>query len=214
VKIAIIGASGWVGGAIAAEALLRGHEVTAVSRDPSRLKDLQGASVATADLRQAVSIKRAVAGHDAVVTAVVDRSAGNTEMIPQAARTLLRVLPEAHVKRLVFAGGGGSLEVAPGTRFVDAPEFPAQYRSEALAQAEALQTLRSSGSTVDWTYVSPPPVDFFSGEKTGSYRVQGGDSVLNDASGQSRVSVADFASAIIDELESPRFIGQRFTVAY
>ena len=62
--------------------------------------------------------------------------------------------------------------------------------------------------------MSPPPVDFFSGEKTGSYRVQGGDSVLNDASGQSRVSVADFASAIIDELESPRFIGQRFTVAY
>ena len=213
-RIAIIGASGWVGGAIAAEAILRGHEATAISRDPSRLKDLQGLTVATADLRQAASIKRAIAGHDAVVAAVVDRAAGNTAVIPQAARTLLRVLPKAHVKRLIFAGGGGSLEVAPGKRFVDAPEFPAQYRSEALAQAEALQALRSSSSEVDWTYVSPPPVDFLPGDKTGSYRVQGGDSVLNDENGQSKVSVADFASAIIDELESPRFIGQRFTVAY
>lgn len=213
-KIAIIGASGWVGGAIAAEALSRGHEVTAVSRDPSRLKDLQGASVATADLRQAVSIKRAIATHDAVVAAVVDRSSGDTEMVPRAARTLLRVLPEIRVKRLVFCGGGGSLEVTPGTRFVDTPQFPAQYRSEALAQAEALHNLRSSGSTVDWTYVSPPPVDFVPGEKTGRYRVQGGDAVLNDANGQSRVSVGDFASAIIDELEKPRFVGQRFTVAY
>lgn len=213
-KIAIIGASGWVGGAIAAEALVRGHEVTALSRDPSRLKDLQGVTGVTADLHQTVSIKRAIAGHDAVVAAVVDRAAGNTAVIPQAARTLLRLLPEVRVKRLVFVGGGGSLEVAPGQRFVDAPEFPAQYKSEALAQVAALQTFRFSSSDVAWTYVSPPPVDFFPGEKTGSYRVQGGDSVLNDENGQSRVSVADFASAIIDELESPRFVRQRFTVAY
>ena len=213
-KIAIIGASGWVGGAIVREALARGHEVTAVSRDPSRLKDLQGVTAATADVRDADSVKRAVAEHDAVVAALVDRSAGDTEVIPEAAETLLRLLPDVHVKRLVFSGGGGSLEVAPGTRFVDMPEFPAEYKSEALAQAKALQTLRSSASEVDWTYVSPPPVDFFPGEKTGIYRTQAGDSVLSDENGQSRVSVGDFAAAIIDELESPRFVGQRFTVAY
>ena len=213
-KIAVIGASGWVGGAIVREAVARGHEVTAVSRDPSRLKDLQGVVVATADVRRADAVKRAVAAHDAVVAAVVDRSAGDTKVIPEAAQSLLRLLPEVQVKRLVFSGGGGSLEVAPGTRFVDLPEFPAQYKSEALAQAEALQTLRSSASEVDWTYVSPPPVDFFPGEKTGSYRVQAGDSILSNENGQSRVSVGDFASAIIDELESPRFVGQRFTVSY
>ena len=213
-KIAIIGASGWVGGAIVREALARGHEVTAVSRDPSRLKDLQGVTAATADVRDADSVKRAVAEHDAVVAALVDRSAGDTEVIPEAAETLLRLLPDVHVKRLVFSGGGGSLEVAPGTRFVDMPEFPAEYKSEALAQAKALQTLRSSASEVDWTYVSPPAVDFFPGQKTGSYRVQAGDSILTDENGQSRVSVGDFAAAIIDELESPRFVGQRFTVAY
>ena len=213
-KIAIIGASGWVGGAIVREALARGHEVTAVSRDPSRLKDLPGVAAASADVRDADAVQRAVAGHEAVVAAVVDRSSGDTRVIPEAAQALLRLLPEVQVKRLVFAGGGGSLEAVPGHRLVDLPEFPALYKPEALAQAEALQTLRSSAGEVEWTYVSPPPVDFVPGEKTGSYRVQAGDSVLTDDNGQSRVSVGDFAAAIIDELESPRFIGQRFTVAY
>jgi putative NADH-flavin reductase len=213
-RIAIIGASGWVGGAILREALARGHAVTAVGRDPVRLMDLPPSARATADIYDVPSVREAVAGHEAVVASVVDRQAGDTAVIPAAAKTLLRALPEVGIKRLVFVGGGGSLEPVPGSRIVDLPDFPAEYKPEALAQAEALEILRSSVGKVHWTYVSPPPVDFVSGDKIGSYRVQEGDAVLTDEEGRSRISSGDFASGIVDELEIPRFMGKRITLAY
>ena len=213
-RIAVIGASGWVGGAILREALARGHKVTAVSRDPVRLKGLPQSAKATADIYDVRSVEQAVAGHEAVVVSVVDRQAGDTAVIPAAAKALLRAMPEVGVDRLVFVGGGGSLEPVPESRIVDLPEFPAEYKPEALAQADALQILRSSTDEVHWTYVSPPPVDFVSGDKTGSYRVQEGDAVLTDEEGRSRISSGDFASGIVDELETPRFIGKRITLAY
>ncbi|WP_082844129.1 alpha/beta fold hydrolase [Nocardia salmonicida] len=196
-KIAVIGAGGNLGGAVAREAVARGWQVTALGRD-------------TMDVTDAASVKNAVAGHDAVVAAIK----GEDRLVPRGAATLLEALPLAGVDRLVFLGGGGSLEYAPGQRFVDAPNFPAQYLETARDQTEALEILRASDSPVRWSYVSPPPVHLVPGEATGSYRAEARDTPITDADGESRISVGDYASAIVDALQDGSFVGQRFTVSY
>jgi len=213
-KVAIIGASGWLGGTLSREALARGHEVTAVGRDRTKLADLGATGVATADVTDPPSLERAIAGHDAVLSAVTDRTTADRSIIPTTARTLLECLPRAGVRRLLVVGGGGSLEIEPGVREVDRPDFPDAYRAEAEAQAEALAILRGAESDVEWSYLSPPPRQFIDGEGRGGYRVQAGDRAVLDANGESRITSGDFAAAMIDELENPRFVGQRFTAGY
>jgi putative NADH-flavin reductase len=214
-KIAVIGASGWMGGTIAREALSRGHKVTAIARDTSKLDGLGAAAAVSTDVTRREQIASAVAGHEVVVAAVTDRSRPEAlRLIPTTARMLLGVLPQAGVGRLAFMGGGGSLESAPGVRYVDEPGFPPEYKPEALAQAEALDILRGSCGAVEWTYISPPPVEFVSGEKTGTYRVQAGDTPVTDETGKSRITSGDLAAALVDEIERPRFTGERFTVGY
>jgi putative NADH-flavin reductase len=210
VKVTVIGASGWLGGTIAREAIERGHDVTAVGRNAERLSSIEGARQVVADLDDDRSLVEAVAGSDVVVAAVTDRSTEDRSRIPEAARTLLRVLPEAGVDRLAFVSGGGSLEIAPGVRTVDAPGFPAEYRNEALAQAEALEILRASHS-VEWTYMSPPPHHLVPGEKTGVYRTAAGDSPVINDEGEARITSGDFASAFVDEIENNHFARRRFT---
>jgi putative NADH-flavin reductase len=213
-RIAVIGASGWLGGAIAREALARGHEVTVIGRDPAKLRDIEGARIAAADVDDREALARAIAGQDVVVNSVTDRTTEDRSIIPRAARTLLDVLPVAGVRRLAVVGGGGSLEAVPGERGIDRADFPARYRPEAEAQAEALDIYRGAGDEVDWTYLSPPPHDLVPGEKTAGYRVQGGDAALTNDDGESRITSGDFASAMVDELERPQFSNQRFTAAY
>jgi uncharacterized protein len=213
-RIAVIGASGRIDRFIVREALSRGHEVTAVARDSARLGQPDGAAIVSADVLNADSIREAIAGQHAVVAAVKGRDASESETVPTAARVLLDVLPRAGVRRLLFVGGGGSLETAPGQRFLDRPDFPAQYRGEALAQAEALAILRASNGVVDWSYASPPPFHLFDGPRTGTYRVRAGDRPLDDGDGVSRISVADYAAAIVDVLEGGSFVCQRFATAY
>jgi putative NADH-flavin reductase len=211
VRVAVIGASGWIGGSVVHELLARGHAVTAIGRDASRLVDLTGATPAEADVTDADAIARVVTGHDAVVSSVTDRTTADRSVIPRAAAALLTALPQAGVRRLVVVGGGGSLEAAPGTRIVDLPGFPEQYKPEALAQAEALDLLRSSGNALDWSYFSPPPEHFFPAEKTGAYRAAAGDAPVVNDDGESRLGSGDYAAALVDELEQPRFVQQRFT---
>jgi len=126
---------------------------------------------------------------------------------------LLEALPLAGVSRLVFLGGG-SLEYAPGHRFVDSPDFPPQYLRTARAQAEALAILRAAQTPVAWSYVSPPPLHLVPGEKTGHYRAEARDTPIADEKGESRISVGDYAAAVIDALENESFLHVRFTVAY
>ena len=127
---------------------------------------------------------------------------------------LLEALPLAGVSRLVFLGGGGSLEYAPGNRFVDSPDFPPQYLQTARDQAEALAILRAAQTPVAWSYVSPPPLHLVPGEKTGHYRAEARDTPIADEKGESRISVGDYAAAVIDALENESFLHVRFTVAY
>jgi uncharacterized protein len=213
-QIAVIGASGWLGGAIAREALARGHEVTAIARNASGLEELEGANPAVADATDGATLMAVLLGHDAVVAAVTDRSAPDRRVIPEVARTLIKAAPASSVPRVAWVGGGASLNTPDGGRFIDQPGFPEEYKAEAMAQAEALDLFRSAPPEVDWTYLSPPVHELVPGDKQGGYRVAGGDEPVTDADGNNRVNSGDFAAAMVDELERPQFSRQRFTVGY
>ncbi|MFH9090084.1 NAD(P)-dependent oxidoreductase [Streptomyces sp. NPDC017673] len=212
-KIAIIGASGRLGGTIAREALARGHEVVAIGRNRAALAALEGARAVPADLDDPDSVVDAVAGSDVIVSAVTDRTTADRSRIPATATLLLDLAPRAGVRRVAFVGGGGSLNIAPGLRALDAPAFPERFRAEALAQAEALRILRDTGDDVEWTYLSPPPHYLLPGAKTGHYVVRAGDDAVVNADGESTITEGDFAAVLVDELERNRHPRRRFTAA-
>jgi uncharacterized protein len=213
-KIAVIGATGWLGGAIAREALSRGHTVTALGRDPQKLAALDGMDAVAVDATESDSLAEAIADHDVAVLSVTDRSGPERTVIPQAAQALLDALPASGVPRIAMMGGGGSLLNESGERLVDQPDFPEQYRAEALAAGEALALLRATPDTVDWTYLSPPPENLTPGDKRGGYIVRGDDRPATDDAGHSAISSGDLAAAMVDELEQPQFTRRRFTAAY
>ena len=142
-------------------------------------------------------------GHEAVI------SAGRFVSVDP--RALIAAVKKAGVPRLLVVGGAGSLEVAPGVQLVDTPDFPAAYKPEALAGREFLDVLRGERE-LNWTFLSPSAI-FGPGERTGTFRL-GTDQLLVDADGESRISMEDFAIALVDELERPRHPQQRFTVGY
>ena len=211
-KIVLFGASGTIGSSIAAEALSRGHHVTAVVRDPTRVGPSHEAlSSVTGDVLDPSSVAALVAGHDVVACAVGPRLAGDEpRLVVDAARSLIDGLTRAGVNRLVVVGGAGSLEVAPGVQLVDTPEFPAAWKPIALAHRDALAVYR--GADLDWTYISPAAL-IRPGNRTGQYRT-GTDQLLTDQEGESRISVEDYAVAFMDEIENQRSVRQRMTVAY
>jgi putative NADH-flavin reductase len=212
-RIAIFGASGWIGGTVTREALDRGHTVTAIVRDPARLQLIhERLTVTTGDVTDPANVASVVVGHDVVAAAIGGRRQGHHEVVPAAVRALLTGLAQAGVKRLVWVGGASSLEAAPGVRLIDTPQFPAEWKAEALAQIEALELFRASMGGVEWSYLSPPAL-IEPGQRTSRYRT-GGDQLLTDEKGESRISVEDYAVALVDEIERPAHICQRFTVAY
>jgi putative NADH-flavin reductase len=213
-KIAIIGASGWLGGAIAREAMSRGHQVTGIARNSSRLQELDGADVREFDATQSDGLADVIAGHDVVVQAVTDRSSDDRSTIPIVTRNLLAAVPAAGVPRLIVLGGGGSLHNESGERLVDQPGFPAEYLSEARAGAEALDMCLAAPESLDWTFVSPPPANLTPGEKRGGYSVAANDRPVTDSGGRAAITSGDLAAAVVDEIESPQFSRRRFTAGY
>lgn len=210
-KVAVLGASGWIGSQIVEEAVTRGHQVIALVRNPSAI-ERQDVEVRQLDVLAEQDFAQALQGVDTVIASIGGRAAGNHDVVERSAAKLLEQLPNAGVKRLLWVGGAGSLEVAPGVQLVTVPDFPAEYKDEALAQSQALQVFRNSDSPLNWTFVSPA-AEIFPGEKLGQFRV-GGDQLLTDAQGHSKISVADFASAMLDELETAKHAKQRISVAY
>lgn len=212
-KLAIIGATGWIGSTLVAEAQSRGHDVIAIARDSGKI------AASTVEKRSldltagdSASIAAAVAGADLVIASIGGRAAGNHEIVAASAQRLLSELPAAGVNRLLWVGGAGSLEVAPGVTLLSLPEFPEAYKGEATAQGEALAVFRNSDSAVNWTFISPA-AEIFPGERSGNYRT-GGDSLVSDAEGKSHISVQDYAVAMIDEAENNAHPKQRMGVAY
>jgi putative NADH-flavin reductase len=213
-KIALFGANGTIGQRILREALDRGHEVTAIVRDPSRFDQAsEKLSAVAGDIADPLSIASAVKGHDVVISAVGPKLPhGDPQILVEAARSLLEGVERAGVKRLLVVGGAGSLEAAPGVQVVDTPDFPAAWKPVALAHRDALDVYRNAQTDLDWTYVSPAAL-IQPGERTGKYRI-GGDQLLVDEKGESHISAEDYAVALLDEVENPRHIRLRITVAY
>lgn len=205
-QIAILGATGRVGSRIADDALRRGHTVTAIARHAGALPDRPGLTRLDADITDAANIAKlapALAGHDALVSAVRFAEAG-----PEPLLTLAR---QSGVHRVAVVGGAGSLYVAPGVQLVDTSGFPQAYKAEALAGRDFLNALQAE-QELDWIFLSPSAL-LEPGERTGTYRV-GKDELLADANGKSWISMEDFAVALVDELERHAHSRERFTVGY
>ena len=211
-KVLVFGAGGNIGRAITAELLSRGDAVTAASRSGAQAEgpDLP---VAVGDAADPGTVARLAQGHDAVVAAIGPKPGAPVPAgaFSGPAHGLIEGLRQAGVRRLLVLGGAGSLEVPGGQRVVDAPDFPDAWKPNALGQAEALEIYRTAGD-LDWTYVSPAAI-IQPGERTGTYRV-GGDQLLADASGESRISIPDYAAGFVDELEKGDAIRRRITLAY
>ena len=214
-KIAVIGAGGWVGGAIAREALSRGIEVTAIGRDASKLEQVEGAVPVALDATNLGQLTEAVSGHDAVVGSVVDRSTEDRSVLPAAARAAIEAVAGTDAGRIVWVGGGGSLNDPSGTPFVESPDFPAEYKAESEAGYEALRVFRDAPENVDWAFLSPPVQDLHHGPKgEGELVIQGGDEPVLANGEPAGVSSGDLAVAVVDEVERPHFSRQRFTLGY
>ena len=215
-KIALIGATGFVGAAVLEELIARGHAVTALARHPGSLSLQPSLSVRALDAYDAAAVTAAVHGHDAVVSAF---NPGWTTpdlyaLFMKGNSAIVRGVEMALVKRLLVVGGAGSLFVAPGIELVDTSSFAEHVAPNiipgAKAARDALHALRSN-QTLDWTFLSPPAL-LAPGERSGRYRL-GGEDLLMAGDRPAGISVADLAVAIVDELERPRHVRARFTVA-
>ncbi|MGA2764020.1 MAG: NAD(P)-dependent oxidoreductase [Spirochaetia bacterium] len=211
-KIAVFGITGRIGSRIAQEALSRGHEVTGIARKPGSIPITHAKlRILAGDVTDASGVAKLVAGHDVVINAVgPDMQKGAGSLLTDAAQTLLRTLKRTGVKKLLVVGGAGSLEVAPGLLLMDSPQFPADWKPIAKAHGDALAVYRGE-KDLEWVYLSPAAL-IEPGTRTGSYRV-GEEKLLTDEGGNSRISMEDFAVAVLDEIEKPRQVRKRFTVA-
>jgi putative NADH-flavin reductase len=219
--IVVYGATGEVGSEIVQEALNRGHRVTAVSRDPASMKKQHPKlEIVKGNVLDPDSVASIVAGRDVVVLSVrgVIGDSGQAESALQflAAEKLVDALYPItdHPPRLLHIGGAGSLEVRPGVLFADtlpALFLPKNLEIEIAGQILALEFYRKVDD-VRWTYITPPR-NFTNGPRTGQYRI-GGDRMLEDREGESRLSRADFAVAVIDEAERNAHERERISLAY
>lgn len=214
-KIVLIGASGFVGSAILNEALNRGIKVTAVVRNPESIKisnaDLTIVKVDVSDAEKVAEISN---GADAVISAF---NPGWTN--PNIYEETLKVYPQilkgvkkAGVKRLLIVGGAGTLFVAPGLRVVDSGAIPAEIMGGVKSLGDFYLDTLMKENDIDWVFFSPAG-SLEPGERTGNYRLGKDDLILNDK-GESKISVQDYAKAMVDELETPVHHKERFTIGY
>lgn len=210
-KIVVYGASGMIGQRVTQEALSRGHKVTAIVRNPAKLTIAHPElTVREGNVFDVESVAGAVAGYDAVINATRQNADEPSQTFVDAANALVAGLTRAGVRRLIVVGGAGSLEVAPGLQLLDSPGFNPAWRPGAIGLRDALDVYRTAD--IDWTYFSP--AGFVApGERTGKYRT-GTDQLVIDEKGDSHISAEDYAVALVDEFETPRFVRRRFTVGY
>ncbi|MBO0125506.1 NAD(P)-dependent oxidoreductase [Agrobacterium sp. OT33] len=201
-KIALVGASGNAGSRILKELSDRGHQVTAIARAPEKIASLPNVVAKKGDVFDQAALSELLRGHDAVISSVHFTASDPLKLI-EAVRA-------SGVQRYLVVGGAGSLEITPGQRVVDLPDFPAAYKAEATKGAEFLDLLKQE-KQLDWTFLSPS-AEFVPGERTGKFRI-GKDSLLSNDEG-SRISFEDYAIALVDEIEKPQHSRQRFTVGY
>jgi putative NADH-flavin reductase len=215
-KIALIGATGFVGSAILKEALDRGHEVTAIARHPEKLEVQNNLTAVKGDVMNSDDLSKILKGNDVVISAY---NAGwtNPDLYNEflkGSQSIQDAVKRSGVKRYIVIGGAGSLFVAPGIQLVDTPQFPEEWKPGALSARDYLNELKKEDQ-LDWTFVSPA-IEMNPGtphERKGVYRTSL-DNPVFDANNKSTISVEDLAVAIVDEAQHPKHFRVRFTVAY
>ncbi len=215
-KIALIGASGFVGKAILNELLHRGHRVTAIARNAGKIERTDNVTPVSADVFNVDQLSEALAGHEAVISSF---NAGWTnpnlyDDFLKGSQSIQEAVKRSRVKRLIVIGGAGSLYIAPQQQLVDTEGFPEEWKPGALAARDYLNILKEE-DRLDWTFLSPA-IEMHqgtSGNRKGTYRKALENPVVNEE-GRSIISAEDLAVAIADEVEDPKHIRQRFTVAY
>jgi putative NADH-flavin reductase len=212
-RIALIGATGFIGSHVLNEALDRKHEVTAIVRRPERAPVRSGLIAKRGDVHDPDALAGLLAGHGAVISAfsAAKDAPDIYQSMVDGAKGIIVATKKSGVERLLVVGGAGSLEIAPGRQVVEEPDFPEQWKAGSLGTRQFLHLLREEPD-LEWTFLSPAQM-IQPGERTGNFRL-GDDQLLMDAEGQSRISLQDYAVAMIDELEEPRHSRRRFSVAY
>jgi len=202
-KIAIVGATGFIGQHIFNEAVSRQHQVTALVRNPAKVALSANTKAQALNLQDTEALTAALKNQDAAVLSF--------HYEREDLHRIIYAVKASGIKHVLFIGGAASLEVAPGVQLFDTPEFPDMWKATASAARDLLVALRGE-KELNWTYVSPSAF-IEPGERTGKFRL-GTDQLLLNEKGESRISNQDFAVAVLDELENPRHKQQRFTVGY
>lgn len=215
-KVALIGATGFVGSHLLQELQSRGYEVTAIARSANKIEakgeKLKAVSVDISDVK---ALSAAIKGSDVVLSAY---NAGWTnpniyEDFIKGSQAIQQAVSEAGVKRYIVIGGAGSLLI-DGKQIVDGADFPAEIKPGATAARDYYEMLKKE-TNLDWTVFSPA-IEMHQGittGRTGKYRIGTDSPVFND-NGRAILSVEDLAVAVVDELENHKFSRQRFTAAY
>jgi uncharacterized protein len=207
--IALYGATGQSGTRILTELLSRGHQVTAIVRNPAKLAAQPGLTVVPGDASSAETIADKIKGTDAVVSAYAPPADDTDQLLP-VTEHFIDAVKQTGVPRLLIVGGAGSLEVAPGVTVIESGHLPPQWLPIAISHAKVLDLVKKS--SINWTYFSPAGF-FVPGERTGKFRL-GTNQLIANEQGDSRISLEDYAIALVDELESPKHERERFTIGY
>jgi hypothetical protein len=202
-NVALVSATGNIGSRVLAELVSRGHSVTAIARNTEKLSPMAKVHVVAVDAADTAALAKALRGHDALIS--------SAPFAPGLSESIIAAVKQSGVKRYIMVGGAGSLEVAPGKMLKDTLTLSEPVKKILDEAATNLARLRGE-KDLEWTFFSPA-AEIGPGERTGRFRV-GGDQLVTDANGKSRISYDDYAIALVDELEQGRHIRRRFTVAY
>ncbi len=215
-KVAVIGATGFVGTQVVKELANRGYFVNALARNTSKIEESENVKAVTADIYNTAELSEILKGNDAVISTF---NPGWTnpnifEDFLKGATSIEKAVEESGVKRFIAVGGAGSLYIADGLQLIDTPEFPAEIKPGAEAARQYLEMIKKN-ENLDWTFFSPA-IEMHQGTagvRKGTYRTALENPVF-DENGRSVLSVEDVAVALVDELENNQFVKQRFTAAY
>jgi putative NADH-flavin reductase len=217
-NVALIGASGFVGSKILAEALQRGHQVTAIVRNPEKIQPHKNLNTKKADVLSVDELAKLLAGHDVIVSAFNPArgvaGAHVYDLHVQGHKAILAAANKSGVKRFLGVGGAASLKTPEGIELIDSPQFPAAYEQfkPGIRGTRELYYLLKQEPSLDWVFVAPSVV-IAPGERTGKFRI-GKDHVLYNDKGESKISLEDYAAALVDEMERPQHHNERITIGY
>ena len=215
-KIAVIGATGFVGSQVVKELASRGYQVNALARNVDKVELSDNVTAISVDVNDVEKLSEVLSGADAVISAY-NAGWSNPNIYNDfmtGAKTIEKAVENSGVKRFIVVGGAGSLQADERTQIVDTADFPEVIKPGALAARDYLNEIKKN-TTLDWSFFSPAPEmhQGTSGERKGTYRL-GTDYPVADENGRSILSVEDVAVVLVDELENNQYIQKRFTAAY